>query len=186
MAFREIGKGHVDIETFCGLMNMPHPMNVKAYNNMVKDIMLPIYNTLVKEDMKEAAEELRQQSVHVADITVDRNDDDGDKDENNDESEEDHEKDENNDESEEDYEKDENGESDEDDEDDTAGESNKNNELDDGMQNDNVCDISASFDGTWQRRGYASLNGVVSAISIDTGKCLSYDCLTKNCKACET
>ena len=37
----------------------------------------------------------------------------------------------------------------------------------------------------WQRRGYASLNGVVSAISIETGKSLSYECLVKKCKSCE-
>ena len=48
-----------------------------------------------------------------------------------------------------------------------------------------MCDVSASFDGTWQRRGYASLNGVLTAISIENGKCLDYECLTKNCKMCE-
>ncbi|GFV64155.1 uncharacterized protein TNCV_3206631 [Trichonephila clavipes] len=32
------------------------------------------------------------------------------------------------------------------------------------------CGIS--IDGTWQRRGYSSLNGCVSAISVDTGKIL--------------
>jgi hypothetical protein len=59
-------------------------------------------------------------------------------------------------------------------------------EEDEGEEGgDGICDVSASFDGTWQRRGYASLNGVVSAISNDTGRCLAYECLTKNCKACE-
>ena len=52
-------------------------------------------------------------------------------------------------------------------------------------EEDEVCDIAASFDGTWQRRGYSSLNGVVTTISIDTGKCLAYECLTKTCKSCE-
>ena len=51
--------------------------------------------------------------------------------------------------------------------------------------NDGINDITASFDGSWQRRGYASLNGVVTGISIDTGKCLAYEILTKTCKACE-
>ena len=52
-------------------------------------------------------------------------------------------------------------------------------------EEDEVCDIAASFDGTWQRHGYSSLNGVVTTISIDTGKCLAYECLTKTCKSCE-
>ena len=42
---------------------------------------------------------------------------------------------------------------------------------------DEVCDIAVCCDGTWQRRGYASLNNAVSAISIESGKCLSYECL---------
>ena len=50
---------------------------------------------------------------------------------------------------------------------------------------DEVCDIAVSCDGTWQRRGYASLNGVVSAISIESGKCLSHECVVNNCKSCE-
>ena len=50
-------------------------------------------------------------------------------------------------------------------------------------EEDEVCDIAASFDRTWQRRGYASLNGIVTTISIDTGKCLAYECLMKT--SCE-
>lgn len=35
----------------------------------------------------------------------------------------------------------------------------------------NPRDIPASgFDGTWQRRGFKSLNGVVTCTSIDSGK----------------
>ena len=48
-----------------------------------------------------------------------------------------------------------------------------------------VCDIAVSCDGTWQRRGFSSLNGAVTAISIESGKCLGYECLAKTCKACE-
>ena len=32
------------------------------------------------------------------------------------------------------------------------------------VPSDNVKPVTVSFDGTWQRRGYASLNGVVTAI----------------------
>ena len=56
----------------------------------------------------------------------------------------------------------------------------------DNYEEDIICNTAVSCDGTWQRRGYASLNGVVSAISIDTGKCLAYETLVKNCKSCET
>ena len=51
--------------------------------------------------------------------------------------------------------------------------------LEEEYKEDLVCDISVSCDGTWQRRGYSSLNGVVSAISVDTGRCLAYDALVK-------
>ena len=34
MAFREIEKGYSALEIFCGIMNMPAPMNVKAFNQM--------------------------------------------------------------------------------------------------------------------------------------------------------
>ena len=56
----------------------------------------------------------------------------------------------------------------------------------DNYEEDIICNTAVSCDGTWQRHGYASLNGVVFAISIDTGKCLAYETLVKNCKSCET
>ena len=46
-------------------------------------------------------------------------------------------------------------------------------------------DISASFDGSWQKPGYSSLNGIVSAISISTGKVLDFEVKSKKCKECE-
>ena len=42
-----------------------------------------------------------------------------------------------------------------------------------------VVNIDASFDGTWQRRGYSSLNGVVFVISKDVGQCLDYRIMSK-------
>ncbi|GFV96438.1 uncharacterized protein TNCV_2943711 [Trichonephila clavipes] len=44
------------------------------------------------------------------------------------------------------------------------------------------CGIS--IDGTWQRRGYSSLNGCVSAISVDTGKNLDIEVMTQYCHIC--
>ena len=49
------------------------------------------------------------------------------------------------------------------------------------------CDgdnIGVSFDGSWQKRGYSSLNGVGTAISINTGKVLDCEILSRHCKSC--
>ena len=42
--------------------------------------------------------------------------------------------------------------------------------------------VTASLDGTWQHRGFASLKGIVTTIS--SGKWVDYEILTKNCKSC--
>ncbi|GBM75320.1 hypothetical protein AVEN_126693-1 [Araneus ventricosus] len=42
-----------------------------------------------------------------------------------------------------------------------------------------------SVDGTWQRRGHNSLNGCVSAISIDTGKVLDLEPMSLYCRYCD-
>lgn len=51
------------------------------------------------------------------------------------------------------------------------------------LRNDIACGVSV--DGTWQRRGYSSLNGCVTAISIDTGKILDMEILSQYCYTCE-
>ena len=45
-------------------------------------------------------------------------------------------------------------------------------------------DIGVSVDGSWQRRGHASQNGIVTAVSIDTGKCLDVEIMSNTCKEC--
>ena len=55
--------------------------------------------------------------------------------------------------------------------------SNAANEL---KLSDNVHDVDVSIDGTWQRRGHSSLNGVTTVISIDSGKCMDFQVLTKS------
>lgn len=45
-----------------------------------------------------------------------------------------------------------------------------------------ACGVSV--DGTWQRRGYTSLNGCVSVISIDTGKILDLEVMSQYCYTC--
>ncbi|GFV30924.1 uncharacterized protein TNCV_4013581 [Trichonephila clavipes] len=45
--------------------------------------------------------------------------------------------------------------------------------------------ITSAFDGSWQKRGHTSLNGVVSATSLETGKVLDFECLSKYCFVCK-
>ena len=44
---------------------------------------------------------------------------------------------------------------------------------------DNITNVAVSCDGSWQKRGFASFNGLVNVISVETGKCLDYRVLTK-------
>ncbi|GFX73959.1 uncharacterized protein TNCV_2093911 [Trichonephila clavipes] len=46
----------------------------------------------------------------------------------------------------------------------------------------NECGVSV--DGTWQKRGYSSLNGCVSTISVDSGKILDIEELSQYCRVC--
>ena len=43
-------------------------------------------------------------------------------------------------------------------------------------------DISTALDGTWQKRGHVSQNGVVTAISVPTGKELDVQIMSKHCR----
>lgn len=52
-------------------------------------------------------------------------------------------------------------------------------------QNDGCRDIAAAFDGSWQKRGFSSLNGVVTATSITTGQVLDVAIFSKYC-TCKT
>ncbi|GFS48743.1 uncharacterized protein TNCV_788441 [Trichonephila clavipes] len=46
----------------------------------------------------------------------------------------------------------------------------------------NECGVSV--DGTWQKRGYFSLNGCVSTISVDSGKILDIEVISQYCRVC--
>ena len=117
IAFREIGKGYSALETFCGIMNMPAPMNVKAFNEM--QLKIADANIRVsKTSMTDATEEIHQGNIQ------------------------------------------------------------------EGDSEDSVAKITVSCDGTWQKRGNSSSNGVVTVIAADTGKCLDYRVLSKHCDAC--
>ncbi|XP_075736299.1 uncharacterized protein LOC119161920 [Rhipicephalus microplus] len=45
-------------------------------------------------------------------------------------------------------------------------------------------DVPVMFDGTWQKRGHKSHNGVGTVVSLDTGLCLDYEVLSNFCLAC--
>lgn len=49
---------------------------------------------------------------------------------------------------------------------------------------DEVVDVTVSFDGTWAKRGFTSLTGVVFVISVNTGEVLDYHVLSKSCQSC--
>ena len=38
IAMREIGRGHTALKTFCGVMNMPPPMQIISFNEMQQNI----------------------------------------------------------------------------------------------------------------------------------------------------
>ena len=54
-----------------------------------------------------------------------------------------------------------------------------------GGSSDVVIDCQVSVDGTWQKRGHSSLNGVVTVISKENGKCLDHIVLSIACKGCQ-
>ena len=47
-------------------------------------------------------------------------------------------------------------------------------------------ECGTSVDGCWQKRGYVSLNGCVSVLSMDTGKVVDVEPMSRHCKGCET
>lgn len=47
--------------------------------------------------------------------------------------------------------------------------------------NEGSRDTPIAVDGTWQKRGYKSLNGIVTATSFDTGKVVDMSILSKYC-----
>ena len=53
-------------------------------------------------------------------------------------------------------------------------------------KNGGISGVSVSVDGSWQKRGFSSLNAVVAAISIDTGIVVDCEVMTPYCKACKS
>ena len=49
---------------------------------------------------------------------------------------------------------------------------------------DGVLDIGVSLDGSWQKRGHSSYNGVASVIDLITGRPIDYKGLSHFCMKC--
>ena len=47
-----------------------------------------------------------------------------------------------------------------------------------------TADVGLSVDGTWQRKAFTSMNGVITAIYVDSGKVLDVSILSKSCEGC--
>ncbi|GFX05975.1 uncharacterized protein TNCV_760111 [Trichonephila clavipes] len=54
-----------------------------------------------------------------------------------------------------------------------------------GLSSD-VAECGISVDGTWERREHSSLNGCDAVLSIDTGKVLDLDLMSRWCRICNT
>ena len=50
---------------------------------------------------------------------------------------------------------------------------------------DEVIDVTVTFDGTWAKRGFTSQFGIVLVLSWETGQVLDYEVLSKYCHKCK-
>lgn len=49
------------------------------------------------------------------------------------------------------------------------------------VENDGNRDLAVAVDGSWQKRGFTSKNGIVTITSVDTGKVLDVEIFSKHC-----
>ncbi|GFY20721.1 uncharacterized protein TNCV_1119551 [Trichonephila clavipes] len=54
------------------------------------------------------------------------------------------------------------------------------------IENEHNKNIAIALDGTWQKRGHSSKNGVVTATSLDNGKVIDFEFLSKYCFECKS
>ena len=52
-------------------------------------------------------------------------------------------------------------------------------------KSEEISNVGVSVDGTWQRRGYSSLNGTVAVISMDNCKLVDIESMRRQCKPCQ-
>ena len=112
MAFREIGKGHEAMKTFCQCLNFPSPLAYSSYK-AINEKLLPAYEKAAEVSISNECDKIREEAGGV----------------------------------------------------------------------NALADTTVAIDGTWQRRGYSSLNGAVIATSSNS-KVIDYHVMTKYCKFC--
>ena len=56
--------------------------------------------------------------------------------------------------------------------------------LEYSVPDNTTFDVSISQDGSWQRRGYSSMNGCMTAIAMDNGKIVDIEPMSRYCKGC--
>ena len=54
-----------------------------------------------------------------------------------------------------------------------------------GAGDDDIIDVTVTFDGTWAKRGFTSQFGIVLVLSWETGQVLDYEVLSKYCHECK-
>ena len=59
------------------------------------------------------------------------------------------------------------------------------NVLSASQTTDRISECAISVDGSWQRRGYASLNGFVSGVERVTDKVVDVKVMIKDCRSCK-
>ena len=52
------------------------------------------------------------------------------------------------------------------------------------LEEDGFYIVGISADGTWRKRGFSSLFGVVTALSLLTGKAVDVEVMSKGCRQC--
>ena len=160
IAFREIGRGHQHIQTFNRIMNMLPPFSHSNYDETVKEL-LPNYLNEMKKSMLAVADNVKNQcELNNCDNDIELNDDSVLFSVNVD------------------FDNDINATN-------TSNNDNNTTNNDTNTTNDTITDCDVSIDGSWQRRGHASLNGFVSAIERVTDKIIDVDVMTKDCRSCK-
>ncbi|GFV16866.1 uncharacterized protein TNCV_3363631 [Trichonephila clavipes] len=117
-AFLSIGRGHVALETFSSVLNMP-TMDRKTFAKCMHN--LSVKNKEVKKKMLE----MSRQAAREAHVKVDAS-----------------------------------------------------------LKNQEIIDVSVSYDGTWQKRGHTSNLGLGIIIDILSGLVLDFEVLSKYCQNC--
>ncbi|GFY14468.1 transposable element Tc3 transposase [Trichonephila clavipes] len=56
------------------------------------------------------------------------------------------------------------------------------NSVEESTRTEGSHDIDVALDDSWQKRGYQSLNGIVTATSVDTGKVIDFEVFSKHCR----